>query len=378
MSEIIVGDVKYRIVKVRKINPTPTGRIIGIRHRVKQTAEMEARPTQIVIVDAGKTTRRDLKDEREEFELVQSIQPADTIAMAMGGSGDYLAYAASRIAKQRSARVMRIPPFRLKEARADASKDDDALLFSRLVIERPEFFYPVGDIDTDHILMREQYRAWQDTMKARIACQQRLYQRVIGNIFTGDDGIFPEGGIEKAFDAAKASNAILANLEREEREALNALSKTLTKRHKVYQSIFEPIVGVGPSLAARIIQPVQDIRLFERAPQLKAYLGVHVLPDRRFPRRRAGEVSNWHNEARTGLWLLAKQFNYRPDSEWGVKLREAKEIVKREHPEPVKGESGSMKWTPIHIQRTASWRTLGWFVEHVHKEWSALATARAN
>ncbi len=353
-------------------------RIIGIRHRVKQTSEMEARPTQIVVVEAGKSTRRDLKDEREEFELVQSIQPADTIAMAMGGSGDYLAYAASRIAKQRSARVMRIPPFRLKEVRGEASKDDDALLFSKLIIEKPEFFYPVGDIDTDHILMREQYRAWQDTMLARIACQQRLYQRVIGNIFTGDDGIFPEGGIEKAFDAAKASNAILANLEREEKEALNALSKTLTKRHKVYQSIFEPIVGVGPSLAARIIQPVQDIRLFERAPQLKAYLGVHVLSDGRFPRKRVGQIANWHNEARTGLWLLAKQFNYRPESEWGVKLREAKELVRREHPEPMRGESGAMKWTPIHIQRTASWRVLGWFVEHVHKEWSALATARVN
>lgn len=353
-------------------------RVIGIRHRVKQTAEMEARPTQIVVVDGKTTTRRDLKDEREEFELVQSIQPGDTIAMAMGGSGDYLAYAASRIAKKRGARVMRIPPFRLKEVRADASKDDDALLFSRLVVEEPSYFYAVGDIDTDHILMREQYRAWQDTMKARIACQQRLYQRVIGNIFTGDDGIFPEGGIEKAFDAAKASNAILQNLEREEQEALKALSKTLTKRHKVYQKIFEPIVGVGPSLAARIIHPVQDIRLFAKGPQLKKYLGVHVLPDGTFPRRRAGQVANWHNEARTGLWLLAKQFNYRPESEWGVKLREAKELVKKEHPEPVKGESGAMKWTPSHIQKTASWRVLGWFVEDVHKKWWELAEARAN
>ena len=90
-----------------------------------------------------------------------------------------------------------------------------------------------------------------------------------------------------------------------------------------------------------------------------------------------GEIANWHDDARKGLWLLAKQFNYRPDTEWGQKLRHAKELVKNEHPEPVKGENGVTKWTPVHIHRTATWRVLGWFVEHVHKEWWKLAEARA-
>jgi len=352
-------------------------RVIGIRHRVKRTAEGVASPTQIAVVENGETNRRNLKDEREEFELVQSIQPDDLIAMAMGGSGDYLAYAASRVAKVRGAKVMRIPPFRLNEVRGNALKDDDAELLAKLVTEQPSLFYNVGDIDANHILMREQFRVWQDAMKARIACQQRLYQRLIGNIFTSQDGIFPEGGIEKAFDDAKASDAILTALEREETKALNAMSKTLKKHHRVYREIFEPIVGVGPSLASRIIYPVQDIRLFEKDSQLKKYLGVHVLPDGRFPRKRVGEIANWHDDARKGLYLLADQFNKRPESEWGIKFRHAKELVKQSHPEPVPGENGVLKWTPIHIHRTAKWRTLGWFVEHVHKEWKRLARADA-
>ncbi len=389
MSEIFIGGkkyrIRYRIVKVRKVEPPivkvlkiepPPKRIIGIRHRVKKTAEGESRPTQIVVVEDGNGIRRDLKDEREEFELVQSIQSGDVIAMAMGGSGDYLAYAASRVARERGAKVLRTPPSRLNEARGDGSKDDDAALLAKLVIERPAIFYPVGEIDAGHILMREQFRLWQDAMKARIACQQRLYQRLIGNVFTSEGGIFPEGGIEKMFDDAKANDAILTALEKEETKALNAMSKTLKKQHRVYREVFEPIVGVGPSLASRIIYPVQDIRLFEKDSQLKKYLGVHVLPDGRFPRKRVGEIANWHDDARKGLYLLADQFNKRPESEWGIKFRHAKELIKKSHPEPVPDEKGVMKWTPIHIHRTAGWRTLGWFVEHVHKEWTKLAEAR--
>lgn len=349
-------------------------RYIGIRHRIKKTAGGEARPTQVCIRTGGLVILVELKDEESELAFIHTLQAGDVLAMPFGGSGGYFAFAAARVAAQKSAQCMRIPPFVLKEKRGEADKEADATLLAELAESHPHLFFPVADRDRSTILLREQFFAWQEVMRARIACQQRLRQRAIGAIYTSSEGLFPEGGIEKAFDSLKANDPVLTALEREEAGRLREMTKTLESL-EVYQKVFAPVVGIGPSLAARIMVRIDDIRLFATDAKLKAYLGVHVLPDGTFPRRRAGQVANWNDDARKALWLLAKQFNYRPESEWGIKLREAKKRLRVIHPVPVKNGAGKLRYTDGHIARMAAWRTVTVFVaKHVYPEWWAIAT----
>jgi hypothetical protein len=45
-------------------------RVIGIRHRVKKTAEGEARPTQVVILENGEPKTLELETETDELDFV--------------------------------------------------------------------------------------------------------------------------------------------------------------------------------------------------------------------------------------------------------------------------------------------------------------------
>ncbi len=496
-------------------------RFIGITHRVKHTADGEARPTLVVLVEGDKTTRYELDNEQAELDFVLGRFPTawrnatpednpanfaphhgkwksvstgessdgipecqlrregkilyrlrqvpaafdglcsgDRVGMILGGSGDYLAYALSRQAMKIGAAVLRIPAFVLKARRGEANVAEDAMLLATLVRDEERSFYPLAETDQNLIRARESWRALHEAMQARIAAEQRKRQLVIGQIFTAPDGIYPEGGIEKAYDAIKASDPILQGLVaeegRRERELVAALEKV-----PAYTQLLKPIEGVGPRIAGRIIAAIVDIRRFgedlteeemkmmeesyvrsdehkklgrlaenaalvgarqykteyarveaiatkvrdagradeawhlfahlkemetrrklrrkaksRSAANLKKYMGVHVLPDGTFPRRKRGVVANWHGDARQALYLAADQFNRRPDSVWGKELRAAKARLRVIHPEPIMVENGGGKkvkrYTDGHIHKMAIWRTLSRFVERLYVEWSAL------
>jgi hypothetical protein len=78
--------------------------------------------------------------------------------------------------------------------------------------------------------------------------------------------------------------------------------------------------------------------------KLKAYMGVHVLsnqpPSKQFPRKRTGQVANWNTRGRQALYQLGDQFNRRPDTFWGAKLRENKVYFRNRHQLPVKVKQG--------------------------------------
>lgn len=348
-------------------------RYIGIRHRVKITAAGESSPTQAFVRQDGQGIARNIETEEDELEFVlKEVQKGDVFAMLLGGSGDYLAYTLSRQAEKVGATVLRIPPFEFAKRRESGVKDDDAIFLSELVEESPHLFYAVTNRDRDLISVRESLFARQDAMKARMACEQRIRSRVIGQIFCGRDGLYPEGGIEKMYDAAKANDAILAALVKEEDRRNRDLAKAV-ERLDVYQTIFKPIEGVGPRIAASIIGGVIDIRRFANDAKFKAYCGVHVLPDGRFARKRAGAVANWNADIRQALVLVAQQFQYRPGSFWGVYLRRMKANLRAKHPEPVTID-GRKRYTDSHINKMAEWRTLTRFVEHIYREWWRLET----
>ncbi|MDD2786053.1 MAG: hypothetical protein PHS79_04150 [Patescibacteria group bacterium] len=289
----------------------PETRTVGIRHRVKKTAEGEARPTQVAIVANNKVVTLDLEDERAELDFVlgkfpikfRDVEPdedltvfakhhikwrkakkdedvsnvpeahkqliekklhvahrvpaaydglkaGDVVAMSLGGSGDYLAFALSRQADVVGAHIFRIPPFHLKDKRPNADKDKDAELMAELVRDQRQLFRPVTPRDRDQLLLRIRYRSFEEAMKARIATEQRLRQRLIGEIFTQPDGLYPEGDLEDAFKESKANDKILVSQKAEEaareRDMLAALEKLEAFK------VMGPVEGVGTRIAGRL------------------------------------------------------------------------------------------------------------------------------
>lgn len=390
------------------------GRFIGIRHRVKRTAGGEARPTEVFVIDGETEYLLKLEDETAELDFVLGRYPTgwrnvdgedyakitknisphhiktrkkkdsdvlimqvpdgydgllidDIIAMALGGSGDRLAYALSRRGEEVGAKVLRIPPSILKEKRGERSKDEDAKTLAVLAQSSPELFYQVTPRDRDLIKVSEALKARRDAQKDRIACEQRLRQRFIGRIFLSDSGYYPEGSIEDEYDKMKATDIILQNLTREEKEREKELKKAVHEL-EIWWKVFEPIKGCGEVIAAGIISPIGNIARFKSDAALKKFAGVHVLEDGRFARKRVGTVANWNPQLRQALYLLGDQFNRHPDSVWGQKLREYKIKFREKHPEAV--ENGKKKYSNGHIHKMATWRTLTKFVEWLHREWT--------
>ena len=261
----------------------PEARIIGIRHRIKKSAEGESRPTQIAVLKAGEFEFFDLPDETAELDWVKGQFPVeyrkavkdedltlfkehqikwrkvkkseniadipehmrkmeekiwlvadkvpiqfdgfktgDTVVMVLGGSGDYFAYAISRQSEEIGARIVRVPPYDLKQFRGE-DKADDAQKLVELWQQSSHLFREVEPRDRDNIALRGFFYRFEDAMKARIACEQRLRQQVIGEAFCRADGLFPEGSIEKAFEALKASDKIFEGLEAEEKKRERAM-----------------------------------------------------------------------------------------------------------------------------------------------------------
>lgn len=350
-------------------------RTIGIRHRVKRTTEGESRPTQVAIDRGdGDILTLELATEQDELDFILGVYPTkwkespedevpketlkhhikptkkegvvkipssheglrddDDVLMTLGGSGNMLAFAISKIGEGRNIRMFRTPPYVLKQARVLQDSDDKDLDPARLIQiykENGLLFYEVGPKERRHILVQTLHREKTDAMRARIMCEQRLCQRSIGETFKMLDtsGVT---SIEDSLKALKANDTTLTALKKEENRISRELEKAL-EQHTVYTKIFQPIEGVGPSIAARIISTVPDIDLFESSAKLKAFFGVHVLGDGRQVRKRSGTRCNWNPNARQGLFLLADQFVKRKDSIWGIKLRENKEALREKYPE---------------------------------------------
>jgi len=439
-----------------------SGRIIGIRHRIKKSAEGEARPTQIAVLENGKFEFIDLPDETAELDWVKGefpveyrkaakdedltlfkehqikwrkvrkseniadipehmrkmeekiwlvadkvpvkfdgLQAGDTVVMVLGGSGDYFAYAISRQSEEVDAKILRVPPFDLKQFRGE-DKTNDTQKLVELWQQSPHLFREVEPRDRDNIALRGYFYRFEDAMKARIACEQRLRQQVIGETFCRADGLFPQGSIEKAFEELKASDKIFEGQEAEEKKREKAMLKHL-QTMDVYTQLLEPIEGVGPRIAARLLVAIGDIKRFadsnrndggvtRGSAKLVSYFGVDPR-DGKFRRRRSGELANWHNAGRQALFLLADQFNRRPKTHWGMVLLAEKADQRERHPHTIcktcTEQTGQVvKWEDCqkkghkrayndgHILRTAQWQTVTKFLRWLWGAWTKLEDQR--
>ncbi len=387
-------------------------RFIGIQHRVKKTKAGEAHPTRIWIVEKSKGKGFTLSTEQDELDFVhgrfpltwrellpnenlesfpehhrkedgksptgwkvpdklEGLQSDDAVLMILGGSGDLLAFYASVRAEKISAQVLRTSPAQLKKFRGEeATTDKDAQLLIDLYQQQSDLFYPVLVRDREMILLRHKFRLMMDAQAARIGCGQRLLQQSHGAVFCHPDGEYPQGLLETTVKQIRDNSAVYQALEEEEGKLKNELEKLL-KNMPVYQKLFQPIIGVGPMIAARLLVAIGDIRRFETLPAFRKFCGVHVGVDGKFERQKRGQNNNWNPLARQAFYLLVDQFNRRPDSEWGQTLLANKAALRAKHPE-VLIVHGKKQYTDGHILKMALWKTAGDFAKWLYREWRKL------
>lgn len=398
-------------------------RIIGVSHRVKRTAQGEARPTLVAVKEGKKVIVYELTEEQDELDFLYNKFPtgwrtaeieedlsglpehhvrkkkdsdeirvpngydgfgsSDVVTMILGGSGDRFAYALSRHGEKIGAKVYRIPGIKLSERRSDASKNDDHKTLIGIYEAEPALFYEFAPADGDRILVSEAHRARREAQVARIGCEQRLRQNLIGTIFLSEEGGYPEGTIEQHFEKLKKTDKVFLALKTEEDARTTDLRKAVALI-PIWQHYLKGVTGCGEVLAAGVLAPIGDIRMFATPAKLKAFVGAHVLKDGRFPRKRGGEVANWNPRARQALYLLGDQFVKRADSHWGLKLREYKVNLRKKHPavecstcalpweECTSPKQHKKRYTDGHIHKMAIWRSITRFVEKLHKEWTRL------
>lgn len=325
-------------------------RTISVVHRVKQTVDGEARPTFVAIKETGGSFNRfDLATEREEFDFITAtgkyeslgLRAGDTVITTLGGSGDRLSFAMSRVLLEVGGVLHRIPGYHLKNAKEtplfaalDESDRNDVTLLHSLWSGMARNFFECRIRDRETIRISELYRVFKDAQLERMKCANRLRARLVGALFLSEEGKYPEGKIEDWFDAQKANDPIFKVLEQEEKSAKATLEKAINATR--IADIFSDVVGCGPVIVGGLVNSIGDIRRFSGPEKLTSYmLGLNSSFNEtgRFPRARRGERTNWNRTARQTLYQLADQFNRRPESEWGQKLLANKAFYRKQHPD---------------------------------------------
>lgn len=448
------------------------GRLIAISYRDKEVMRegvvIEQRPTMVLILEGEKSKELTLPTEDHEmcFMLSRSmtlpsekeggketkidfvdtgLRLGDVVLLVMGGSVSFFAFALSnQIEKLGSGGVYWIGSTLFKrlcdEYKFDRSKvkaiDDggrrtemtfDHVALPSLFAVNPSSFHRVSSRERDLILLGDVVRRRREAMDARMACAQRVRQRMKKAAYCVNEG-YPEGGVKLFIEQGVANDKMLNLFEKEETQIGYELKKLL--RSLPVWKVFEPISGVGEFTAGPLIMAIGDIHRFPSSSQLKAFLGVHTLkpdgskfqkgerPDAtnsKFARRRQGQLSNWSQEGRQALYLIADQFMvYRKNSPWGLVAQEIKKRFQEKYPVPevwVKDAEGNVtmkvklpegmckriqggwevtslegvkhtfkgvtKFNPAHINRMVAWRTMTKFVEWLYDAWKATEAGRS-
>ncbi len=365
------------------------------------------------------------------------IRAGDTVLMVMGGSGAFFAFALSNHLEllgtggvhwigstlyKRLCEEHKIERSKLKSVddegrRVEMTFDHKAL--TSLFSLSSQNFHRVSSRERDLILLADVVSRRTEAMNARIACAHRVRQRMKKVAYCVADA-YPVGGVKLFIEHGVANDDMFLLFEKEENK-IGAELKKLLHSLDVW-NVFSSIEGVGEFTAAPLIVAIGDINRFPSDSQLKAFLGMHTLKADRskfqkgdipevgnsiFARRRQGQLSNWSQEGRQALYLIATQFTmWRPNSPWGLVAKEVKKNFLAKYPhrevwtkdkegnvtERVKliegtykrvqggyevtsedGHSrtilGVTKFNPAHINRMVSWRVMTKFVEWLYKAW---------
>lgn len=237
------------------------------------------------------------------------------------------------------------------------------------------------------VIIEELYKQFEEIQNDRKSCGLRLYQRAKRFAFTQEVVETHEHvTLEDRYKALLASDPIHLALEAEEKRVEREAEKVM-KSMPIYKQVFEPIAGIGPRIAMRMIASIPDISAFETREQFCAFCGVHALgPDGKklrkgeippsarggFPRKKRGVVCDWKPTLRQALFLFDDQLNRNPGSVWGAKRKAVKTAYREKHPvvveEELEGGKKVKRYTDGHIQNMARWKTLNKFCRFLFSE----------
>ena len=386
-----------------KVN-SAIGRYVGLRPRIKQTANGEARPTQVVVIDAktGVLKHYDLDTEDDEFDFIihgkwpvdgkfravkededlscflphhivkddpkvatrkgRAVKPdqvpvaydglkeGDAVAMCLGGlGGDILALAICRHGKKRGFAGFQTPSFRLKEIRGEKSKDGDAELLATLLRDQPNEFREISDLEQEVVAARIAANRRRDLLNTRMVIAQQSAAAFKFNAFCTEAGGVSDVGYGKALELAEKNDTVLQAIFAEE-TILERGCKKACEQLPIYTNVLEPQKGIGPLTSVVIIGTIGDIRRFPTVGKFKAYCGLHVTEGGRFPRQKRGERSAWNRELRQVFFNIGESFNKFPDGFWGARLRENKAMYQKRHPHPILREISGYKNTGVKAE----------------------------
>lgn len=316
-------------------------------------------------------------------------QPGDIIVMLSGGSGNILAHMLSRVGEKIGSSVVRTSAARAKAFRAEFDSSGVENMHTALMwmwVRDPDKFRELLPRHRDQVEVREAYITFEKVQNDRKSCGLRLKQRAKNRVYMGkDSGTEEMLALEERYKEILSSDKVHQALQLEEEIAVKDALKIM-KGMPVYHRVLEPISGIGPRIALRLIASIPDITAFETEAQFAAYCGVHVLglngkklqkgetpPAARgvFPRRRRGVDSDWKPVLRQALFLFDEQLVRNPGSHWGQKRADIKAKYRVKHPEPVEEEKDGRKvkrYTNGHIHKMACWKTLNKFSKWLFRE----------
>lgn len=259
---------------------------------------------------------------RLRSEFILGLSDKDMVYMELGGVGNV----AAMMMHYRGVRVMRIPPKRLKDARAGNDKADDAQIMRDLAVNHPEWFYEMSATDAKVSELKELVH-YLYTMQRRVRIPMTLRliaierDRILLDLVkAGKDasivptteqvaeaaGVDPdEANLLPESDTGPVEEPVVIEVDEEESggkgkakkgrkskispetaaiiERLKAkladnpnlkaaieqetkLEKDIAKLMKglaVWTDVFEPIDGIGPRIGGRLIAFLSDPRRFE-------------------------------------------------------------------------------------------------------------------
>ncbi|MFA5777551.1 MAG: transposase [Parcubacteria group bacterium] len=317
----------------------------------------------VVVTEKGKTITLD--DVSKKIEFVNSLNPEDAVYLEFGAGADKFALSCV----QKDISVFRIPTTVFSSWRNGNDKKDDAKLMLELAQNTPELFYPVAAKDVDILkigLMLQKYYVVQDDI--RKPAEQRLFLTMADDLLVRGE---PVADLEKALRKQIAEHPMFLGAIEEEKKIYKEMEKFIRKV-PLYQAIFEPIKGVGPVIAGRIMYGIQDIRRFSTPAKLKNYSGYGFFEDGSAQRRKKGEVFACNKFLKQGVFLFTNQVNRGTNPEWKERLIQRKAFERSKFPEVVIKEIGGEKkkyFTDGHIHLKGC-RYIGQkFLEYIWREW---------
>ncbi|OGY45798.1 MAG: hypothetical protein A3J65_02700 [Candidatus Buchananbacteria bacterium RIFCSPHIGHO2_02_FULL_45_11b] len=374
-------------------------RIIGIAHRVKKTADNEARPTLVCILDRGKQKICQLETETDELDFLlgrfpvkfRDVEPSEDLSafrphqvkwkpvnLKAEGAEEKLAQTPDSQKRQAGKKWFMAAKAPVEfdglksgdtvsmclgagnyfvYALARHGQDIGARVF-RVAPKRLKENRLDDNKDNDHVLLAELYAgqplifqpalppdlsliAISNKYATRMDAQKDRIaheQRLWQRV---RDGVFlnPEGeypeGTIEDMIVDAKANSRALGLLQEIEDECNADLEKEVSRHPLYQRVFKGIIGFGIRIAAPVIAFVGRIDRFSKASSFKQFCAVAPNSAGEFQRQRRGEVMAGRPDIRQALWLFAEQANRRPDSEWGQVLLAEKARLRAKHPEAV-------------------------------------------